>query len=505
MAEHFYFLDSFFYSRKLLLDDQAAYVYAYVNKSEELISGLSSHDPKIRWNAAANLGIMRCEESVPYLIKSLKNDEMPQVRMLAAWSLGRIGTSEALSPLIEALEDDAVDVKTLSIWAIGELRQKEGAAALEKIGEVSKETGTLQLCLESLGKIHNYSSVPVIAGLLKNPDPHIRKEAARKLGLFNEQQSIDALIGALDDSHPEVVCISIRSLRFLKDKKSFVVLKKLLKSPDPVIVKEAEITLSGSCVSDEKLKRSLTGFGDAKEAYYSSLYQYSRPDLDIGDISKMNPEDSHDIATLPIQLGKKFDLDEAVRELDSEFSDFRSDAAWKMGNSGDKSVVPYLIKALNDKDYNVRWNAAKALGKLKDLRAVEPLLASMEDPEKDVREDVVEALGRLRDPRAEKKLVFSLQFEPEGYIRAEAVIALELIGCAGKHINKIIAALEDECPPVRANAALVIGCEKKKEAIPLLEKLKSDESQDVRAAAARALDALKNNKQIDIIYHYHED
>ena len=129
----------------------------------------------------------------------------------------------------------------------------------------------------------------------------------------------------------------------------------------------------------------------------------------------------------------------------------------------------------------------------------------MDDPEKDVREDVVEALGRLKDKRAETVLLRSYKDEPEGYVRAEIIVALEMIGQAEKNMDLIISALKDVSPPVRANAVLVVGCRLDKKYLPLLNTIAKDNDSDVREAVSRALKSINGNEKIDIKDHYHEE
>ncbi|MCE1246862.1 MAG: HEAT repeat domain-containing protein [Firmicutes bacterium] len=504
IAENTLYLDSWMSEKNLKNDDELHQIDVKVRKAEQLIVGLKSRNPKERWNAAANLGILRSEVAVPDLIYSLKNDNNPQVRMLSAWALGRIKSPEAVFALTNALEDRNLDVRTLAIWSIGELRLERGAHPLEMMVLSCRETGTLQTLMEALAKIKSPASVRALASQMKNPDPFIRECVSSKLRYFRNEDSAKILLTALDDDESNVVCQAIISLREMNYPGLKNYMDKFLKSHVPRVRHEAEVTLA-VLDNNEMPKPADFDVTRAKEQFFTFLNQYSRPDLDLGDITGMNPEDSQDLGTLPIQLGRRFDLTEACRDMKSEYSDFRSDAAWRMGNSGQKEVVPYLIEALNDSDYNVRWNAAKALGKIMDQRAVEPLIAKMDDPEKDVREDVVEALGRLKDPRAVKVLAKSLKTEPEGYVRAEIIVAIQLTGGSVRYRNLLVESLGDRSPPVRANAALAIGCGSNQDCKPLLEKLLSDDSHDVKEAAKRAIDALSGGKKIDIIDHYHED
>ena len=70
-----------------------------------LLRRLELPDPNIgvRRMLLAALGAVKCEEAIPSLIEYLQNPD-PSQRGSAAWSLGAMGVSEALSALQDALQ-----------------------------------------------------------------------------------------------------------------------------------------------------------------------------------------------------------------------------------------------------------------------------------------------------------------------------------------------------------------------------------------------------------------
>ena len=74
------------------------------------------------------------------------------------------------------------------------------------------------------------------------------------------------------------------------------------------------------------------------------------------------------------------------------------DAATSLGEMGDPSAVPALIKALDDPDLDVRESAAGALGKIKDERALSKLEdVAEDDPEKLVRDAALKAIESIEE------------------------------------------------------------------------------------------------------------
>ncbi len=84
-----------------------------------------------------------------------------------------------------------------------------------------------------------------------------------------------------------------------------------------------------------------------------------------------------------------------LRALKSGNDSDRESAAHKLGDCGNTSVVPALIAALSDPEWDVRTDVADALGKLGDVRAVEALAQATRDPHGGVRACAVAALGKF--------------------------------------------------------------------------------------------------------------
>ena len=72
------------------------------------------------------------------------------------------------------------------------------------------------------------------------------------------------------------------------------------------------------------------------------------------------------------------------------------------------NLVPMFIRDLESESSELRRNAAQALGRIRDSRAVEPLLALLEKDDVPaapaVQKAAVKALGRLGNPQALPKL-----------------------------------------------------------------------------------------------------
>lgn len=469
----------------------------------KLLEDLKSSSAQTRWNAAVNLGMMRSEKAVQPLIQSLKDDN-GQVRLLAAWALGRIGDKSASADLVKALEDTWIEVRPFAVWALGEIRDPATVEPLGKRLFTERETGTREAIIRTLGKIGDSSAVPFLISALKDDDENVRTEAANALGYLKDKRAVKPLMESLNDEEKEVVVNSLIALNNLRAADAKKEIEKLKTHKDQVIS-----YLSGKVLYNlENNVFHPVNIGDKitnkKKLEEKKIEEMTGPDLYIGDISAANPEDTHNLGTLPIKIAMPINIKECLNDLKSQIPHIRSEAAWLLGNSEDKSVVPYLITALSDEKSEVRWNAAKSLGKLGDSRALIPLIKILDDPDKDVREDVIEALGRLKDGRAVKHLMEIVNNRNEhAYIRAKGVEALGRLGNYGG-FDPLLSLLNNPSPKIRISAVIALGRLKDKRAPDHLEKMKSDPDKTLRECVITAVEVIKgkmDESELDTFDH----
>ena len=91
---------------------------------EPLAAAVGDADPRVRGAAAyalAEIGV-RSPDSIPILAKRLGEDEVPDVRVLAANGLAMVNTPQAVPALVMALEDENWEVQYASFRALGALK-----------------------------------------------------------------------------------------------------------------------------------------------------------------------------------------------------------------------------------------------------------------------------------------------------------------------------------------------------------------------------------------------
>jgi HEAT repeat protein len=182
----------------------------------------------------ASLGMIKNKKAVDKLIVELKSDK--KRRYAAAFALGQIRDKKAIRALVDALDDNDMEVKKYAALSISKYTQKDEPSAedinildelisflnkddvsdknfaLSAIGEI-KDARAFDAVLKevdgkfkaqaiwALGKLKDERAVDSIIKELKHPDWEIRVAAARSLGSIHSDKAITALENNLEDKN----------------------------------------------------------------------------------------------------------------------------------------------------------------------------------------------------------------------------------------------------------------------------------------------------------------
>lgn len=324
-------------------------------------------------------------------------------------------------PTPERLDDDGLQARLLDADAA--VRR----IAVLELAEEGEETG-----------------LPWLQRLLAHdPDVEVRRESAAGLAAREDQASVVALAGALDDREEVVRHAAATSLAELQDPAAAPwLLSALADTTTPTAGRPHDGFRRAALLRALRGLRAADALGPARQLLGDSDPEVRREA--IGVIGWLQATIAlPDLAGLAAR-----DADAAVRRAATGALGLAADAAL---------VLDTLQAALADPDWTVREEAATTLGKLGADEAVEALRTALADRFWQVRLASVRSLGRLgRASGAAVPEVIAQLEQPSPNLRKEAVIALGQIGDA-RVAPVLERAAGDPDPDVRKLARLALS------------------------------------------------
>ena len=129
-----------------------------------------------------------------------------------------------------------------------------------------------------------------------------------------------------------------------------------------------------------------------------------------------------------------------------------------------------------------------------DIENLKILLQNLNDPDPFVRVEAIQALGEIHKEQSFVAVCDCLNDE-NIYVRAYAAEALGMIGTidVSLTLSKLLPALDDPSPYVRAKVIVALGELKDERAVAPLREMLQDEDKTVRGMAAWALGIIENS------------
>ncbi|MDP6059740.1 MAG: HEAT repeat domain-containing protein, partial [Pirellulaceae bacterium] len=126
---------------------------------DELIQGLADPSFNVRFEAVVSIARTRSDPKLTEALVNVLRSGEPDMRIAAAWALGRVGDRRAIEPLRDAIDSDYPLLRARSARALGTLGDKASAnTLLERFGQepdsgiklaYASALGTMQ-CTEAL-------------------------------------------------------------------------------------------------------------------------------------------------------------------------------------------------------------------------------------------------------------------------------------------------------------------------------------------------------------------
>ncbi len=151
-----------------------------------------------RADAATELAKLKKEEDVTATLgEALRNDRASGVRIVAARSLGELGTPAASKQLLDALNSAKEPwVRNQIVQALGNF--KDDSAAIAKLESVAKEDSSWRArgaALQTLGRMKSPKAIDTLTAMLnsESPDNFLRNASLRGLGSLGDDKAVPLL------------------------------------------------------------------------------------------------------------------------------------------------------------------------------------------------------------------------------------------------------------------------------------------------------------------------
>jgi HEAT repeat protein len=195
-----------------------------------LLEGLKHPDSNVRHTAAELLGKGATAAALRPLCSAIKDSEI-YVRAAVVDALGQFRQECTIDVLVEALDDDSSDVRNKARKALARLADPAVVAvvvdALHDRERLYREEPA-----RLLGELGDPAVVPVLVEVLGEKDAHsdLIDAAATSVGQLARPGSpaVNALVGLLANSRPQVVEMAVRALGTIGDPSSVTALGELL-------------------------------------------------------------------------------------------------------------------------------------------------------------------------------------------------------------------------------------------------------------------------------------
>lgn len=377
-----------------------------------LVSALESQDKERKYWAVRILGKMQEKSAYPEIRKFL-SDPDSEIRMAALEAVGSYLNPDAIPMIIERFLDPAWVVRKHACKAM----IKFGAKAIPQLIKAlsSIEEDVRYWSLRSIGDIKPSGIYPHLIKLFKDKSWTIRKTTSDVLGAYGEEALMELTALATDSADPEIRYWVLRSLGKIGSSISLPLLFKALEDPSEAIRDAAQ--------------KALANYGEeVVEDLFSLLKSDNRKLLESVSITFQRMDKEIILGKLCRNLGKYDEhvsywirrtliafKDEARRAviqlLNGKAEEVRRQAILCIGQFKNADDGELVLPHLKDEFWPARIASAETLGILGDPAAINPLLESLEDDDEDLAMASIVALGRIGDEKAIPGLISTLQRE----------------------------------------------------------------------------------------------
>jgi MFS family permease len=188
---------------------------------EELIGSLEDPRFYVRFEAIVAITRHRANDRLIQALVEVMEAPDPAMSVIAAWALGRMGSTEAIPALRNAFHSSKYhSVKAHAVRALGTLRDRESIPSLLDHVRNNPDLGIKAACASSLGKLRVMEATPDILHILYIDNyPQSRREMGLSLArLLEAEANYIALSRSTDEDPGTALAQEIELLRSLSER-----------------------------------------------------------------------------------------------------------------------------------------------------------------------------------------------------------------------------------------------------------------------------------------------
>jgi HEAT repeat protein len=184
----------------------------------------------VRAGAAADLGLIRLQESVPHLSRMLQDPNV-HVRQTVVWALGQVADRETLAGLVRLLGDSSRMVARRVEEVLAERGREIQDVILAYAGRTFIRAGRLA-AIELLGWLRIAEAADLLVGFMRDLDPEVRVKSVKAAAAIGDPRFLEVFHLLLSDPRWEVRCQAAKGLSLFGSTQSIPRLESALRDPE---------------------------------------------------------------------------------------------------------------------------------------------------------------------------------------------------------------------------------------------------------------------------------
>ncbi|HEY8195860.1 MAG TPA: HEAT repeat domain-containing protein [Gemmatimonadales bacterium] len=174
------------------------------------VDRLSSWRPTQRANAAADLGLIHSAETIPALVRALRDPDV-RVRQAAIWAIGQVGTPASVAGLVPLLGDRSVLVANRVQEVLAE-RGREIAGTLLRYAETTASRSGRLAAVQLIGWLRITTGADLLMSGMSDLDSEVRVKSVKAAAALGDPRFLETFHSRLDDVRWEVRCQAAKGL-----------------------------------------------------------------------------------------------------------------------------------------------------------------------------------------------------------------------------------------------------------------------------------------------------